>query len=202
MELFSLRLARPDELQELILIDDEASELYARAGLRIELSKDHAFTVAESARWADAIASGLAYVAVDAQDHPVGFAAVRLVDGNPYLDQLAVRPYAMRRGIGTALLRQAISWSGGRALWLTTYSHLAWNRPYYQRHGFAPVPDDTCGIELLAILEEQRAALPDPGKRIAMARFHSTSQATDRQPIQCQRCLNSDSCACETPLTA
>ena len=169
MESFSLRVARPDELQKLILIDDEASELYAQAGLRITLSKDHPFTVAESSRWAAAIARGLAHVAVDTQDQPIGFAAVGIVDGNPYLDQLAVCPRVMRRGIGTALLRHAISWSSGRTLWLTTYSHLPWNRPYYQRHGFVPMPDDACGAELLAILGEQRAALPDPGQRIAMA---------------------------------
>ena len=100
-----------------------------------------------------------------------------MAERDPYLDQLAVRPRAMRRGIGAALLRQAISWSGDRTLWLTTYSHLSWNGPYYQRHGFVPMPDDTCGVELLAILEEQRAVLPDPGKRIAMARFHSPSIA-------------------------
>lgn len=182
VEAFSLRVARADELRELIDIDDDASELYAQAGLGLELAKDHPFVIAESVRWADAIGRGLAQVAVDAQDRPVGFATVCLVDGNPYLDQLAVRPSAMRRGIGSALLRQAISWSGGRPLWLTTYSHLAWNGPYYQRHGFVSMPESACGAELLAILEEQRAALPDPGKRIAMARFDSTAPPAILKP--------------------
>ena len=174
---FTLRVARPDELPTLIDIDEVACDLYARAGLRLVLPADHPFVLGETARWADAIAKGLAHVAVDGDDRPVGFAAVCLVDGNPYLDQLAVRPSAMRRGIGSALLRQAISWSGRRTLWLTTYSHLEWNAPYYRRNGFVPMPESACGPELLAILEEQRAALPDPGKRIAMARFDSTTAA-------------------------
>ena len=171
----TLRAARPDELRTLIAIDEDACELYARAGLRIDLPADHPFVLGETARWADAIANGLAHVAVDSDDRPVGFAAVCLVDGNPYLDQLAVRPSAMRRGIGSALLRHAIAWSGDRTLWLTTYAHMAWNGPYYERNGFVRMPESACGPELLAILEEQRAALPEPGKRIAMARFHSTT---------------------------
>jgi GNAT superfamily N-acetyltransferase len=167
---FSLRLARADELPKLVAIDDEASELYAQAGLEIVLTKDHPFVVAESVRWARAIAQSLAHVAVDGQDEPIGFMTLGFVDGEPYLDQLAVRPSAMRRGIGSALLRQAFSWCAPRSLWLTTYSHLPWNRRYYERHGFVRVPEAECGPELRAILEEQRAALPDPGERIAMVR--------------------------------
>lgn len=174
MKSFSLRPARPDELHKLIAIDDAASELYAQAGLDLALTKDHPFVVAEAVRWAGAIEEGRAYVADDWQDEPIGFVTLRLVDGEPYVDQLAVHPHAMRRGIGAALLRQAIAWSADRALWLTTYAHLLWNKPYYRRHSFVSVPDSVCGAELRAILLEQRAALPDPDKRIAMVRAPSS----------------------------
>lgn len=170
MEPFSLRRARPDELQKLVEIDDEASELFVEAGFELAFDKSHPFVVAESVRWAEAIERGLAYVAVDQEDEPIGFATFRFVDGEPYIDQIAVRRNQMRRGVGTALLRQAISWSGDRPLWLTTYSHIPWNRPYYERHGFVSVPESACGAELRAILWEQRAALPEPDERIAMMR--------------------------------
>jgi GNAT superfamily N-acetyltransferase len=134
------------------------------------LEKDHPFVVAEANRWAIAIEDGLAQVAVDGDDRPIGFVALRCVDNQPYLDQLAVRRRYMRRGVGSALLHYAIAWSGSRRLWLTTYSHLPWNRPYYERHGFAHVPEDSCGPELRAILQTQRAALPDPEQRVAMMR--------------------------------
>lgn len=169
-EPFSLRLARADELPLLVAIDDEASELYARAGLEVALAKDHPFVVGESVRWAQAIARSLAHVAVDAEDEPIGFMTLRFVDGEPYVDQLAVRPNAMRRGVGSTLLRQAFSWCAPRSLWLTTYAHLSWNRSYYERHGFVLVPEGECGPELRAILDEQRTALPDPDERIAMVR--------------------------------
>tara|TARA_R110002073_G_scaffold137692_1_gene286812 strand:- start:955 stop:1488 length:534 start_codon:yes stop_codon:yes gene_type:complete len=171
---FSLRLAYSDELQKLIAIDDEASALYAEAGLKLDFEKDHPFVVAENFRWASAIEKGLAHVAVNRQDTPVGFATLGYVDGEPYLDQIAVLLSYMRRGVGTLLLNQAISWSGGRPLWLTTYSHLPWNRPYYERHGFVTEKDSECEAELCTVLQEQRAALPDPDQRIAMVRRGSS----------------------------
>lgn len=170
MESFSLRMSRPDELQKLVAIDDDAGELYVQAGLKFELEKDSPFVVAESVRWAVAIERGLAHVAVDHHDQPIGFVTLGVVDGEPYLDQIAVRRSIMRRGVGTLLLRHAILWSSNRPLWLTTYSHFPWNRPYYERHGFVVVSEEACGPELCNILREQREALPDPGQRIAMVR--------------------------------
>jgi len=167
---FQLRPARASELRAIVGIDEAASELYALAGLVVALGDDHPFVLAEVERWGRAIERGLAQVAVDAQDQLLGFMTLGFVDGAPYLDQLAVHPRAMRRGIGAALLRQAVLWSGPRDLWLTTYAHLSWNRPFYERHGFALVPEDRCGPELGRILESQRAALPDPEQRIAMVR--------------------------------
>lgn len=170
MDSFSLRIVRADELPALMEIDDEASELYLQAGLSLGLEKDHPFVVSESIRWAGAIEKGLAHVAVDIQDRPIGFISLRFVDSQPYLDQIAVRPSNMRRGVGTALLRKAIFWSAHRPLWLTTYSHLSWNRPYYERYGFVVVPESACGSELRSVLREQRGALPSPEQRVAMVR--------------------------------
>ena len=168
MDSFSLRKARADELQRLLGIDDEASELFTRAGLTFTTDANHPFSVAESARWAKAIEEQLAHVAVNHQDEPIGFVTLSFVDQEPYLDQISVLPGVMQRGIGTMLLRHAISWSNGRPLWLTTYSHLSWNKPFYERRGFTAVAEGTCGPELRAILQEQRAVLPDPHHRVAM----------------------------------
>lgn len=166
----TLRLARAGELDALVGIDDAASELYVRAGLVLSLGADHPFVLAESARWAQAIERELAHVAVDSNDVLLGFMTLGFVDDAPYLDQISVHPRAMRRGVGAALMQRAFTWSGERPLWLTTYSHLPWNQPYYERHGFTLVPEHDCGPELKRILELQRTALPDPERRVAMAR--------------------------------
>ena len=175
---FSLRPGRSDELHKLVEIDDKASRLYADAGIVIALAKEHPFVVAESLRWAEAIAHGHAQVAVNRQDEPIGFATFGFVDEEPYLDQIAVLPMSMRRGVGASLLAHTISWSQGRSLWLTTYAHLPWNGPYYERLGFTAINESECGPELCAILQEQRAVLPDPDQRIAMVRrINSTSKS-------------------------
>jgi hypothetical protein len=90
------------------------------------------------------------------------------------LDQIAVHPRSMRCGVGASLLHHAISWSDGRSLWLTTYAHLQWNRPYYEPYGFVVIDEGECGVEIRAILQEQRTALPHPKQRIAMVRRSAT----------------------------
>jgi GNAT superfamily N-acetyltransferase len=166
----SLRLARPSELPELVAIDDAAAGLYAQAGLAIDLHPTHPFVKAEVGSWRRALEAQLAHVAVDARDRPLGFITLGHVDGAPYLEQLSVHPRAMRRGIGAALLARAVAWSGVEPIWLTTYAHLEWNRPYYERHGFVVVAERACGPELQRILASQRDVLPRPEMRIAMAR--------------------------------
>jgi N-acetylglutamate synthase-like GNAT family acetyltransferase len=95
------------------------------------------------------------------------------LDGEPYLDQLAVRIAAMRQGLGRDLLARSADWGravGGSALWLTTYAHLSFNQPYYERHGFAVIAESACGAGIRHHLDEQRRNLPLPDQRVAMRR--------------------------------
>lgn len=169
----SLRLALPEEVDALVAIDDDATELYAQYGLAISLAADHPFVLAERARWQRATELQRAFIAIDDAGQALGFAALDQVDGEPYLDQLAVRTSAMRRGLGRRLLERSIAWAehaGGRGLWLTTYRHLPFNRPFYERLGFATVPERDAGPGICRHLEEQRRVLPEPAERIIMRR--------------------------------
>ena len=163
-----IRNAHPHELHMLVSIDDQASQLYAQAGLQLALEPDHPFVQAEVARWSLALEQQHVHVAIDDNNTPIGFIVLGYVDRQPYLDQIAVHPQHMRQGIGSKLLDVALCWSGRRRLWLTTYAHLPWNKPYYERHGFITVPPSECGSELCAIVQNQRSALPAPNQRIAM----------------------------------
>jgi GNAT superfamily N-acetyltransferase len=166
----SLRLARPSELTSIVAIDDAATILYAQAGVTIDLPPEHPFVRAEVERWTRGIAEDRLFVAVDDADVPMGFAAMDRVDELPYLDQLAVHPRHMRQSVGAALVRRAIEHAAGEPLWLTTYDHLPFNRPYYERLGFVRVPEAQCGRELGRILASQRQVLPLPELRVAMVR--------------------------------
>lgn len=162
-----LRVARQDELDEVVSIDDHANVLYTQTGIEVSLPADHPFVVAERARFREAIKHQRLHLA-ERDGRAVAFMALGIVDGLPYLDQLSVRSDSMRSGIGTQLVKLALSQSHPQPLWLTTYAHLAWNRPYYERFGFSVVPELQCGPELREILRLQRETLPDPHERVAM----------------------------------
>jgi GNAT superfamily N-acetyltransferase len=168
---FDIRLGVAAEIDTLSDIDLDAGALFERAGLYLNLPANHEFLIAEETRWLRSLMLGKTLVAVAPSGAPVGFAASGLLDGQPYLDQLSVRTQAMGRGIGSALLRATehrARQSGGRHLWLTTYGHLAWNRPFYERAGFIVVPESNCGPEILETLAFERRWLPRPADRVVM----------------------------------
>jgi GNAT superfamily N-acetyltransferase len=169
-----LRTARPSEVDLLGAIDDDAGALYAQFGLAFDLASDHPFVLAEQQRWQRSAALGRAFLAIDATDTPVGFAALDMIDGEPYLDQLSVRVASMRQGIGARLLARCAAWArdeAGTALWLTTYGHLPFNRPYYERHGYQVMPEAACGPGIRRRLAEERRHLPAPQWRVVMRRL-------------------------------
>jgi GNAT superfamily N-acetyltransferase len=165
-----IRIAAPDEVSLAFEIDDDATRLFLEHGLALDLAHDHPFVVDEHRRWREAAADGRMWLATEGEA-VLGFVTTMHVDGAPYIDQLAVRYAAMRRGVGRALLDRALAWAlPATEVWLTTYAHLAWNGPYYARHGFEVVPEAELGREMKAILAAQRGVLIDPEQRVAMRR--------------------------------
>ncbi|MEP7246281.1 MAG: GNAT family N-acetyltransferase [Gammaproteobacteria bacterium] len=167
----SMRFASISEIDALNDIDLDASVLFERAGLHMDFADDHEFAIAERQRWNAAVNAGTTLVAVDARDERIGFAAVGVLDGEPYLAQLSVRASCMRRGVGSALVGAAagmLSQAGARVLWLTTYGHLPWNRSFYERRGFEMIPADGWGPEMNRQLLLERRWLPRPDERVVM----------------------------------
>jgi GNAT superfamily N-acetyltransferase len=164
-----VRLALADEIDAIARIDHEAGSLFAQVGISLVMPDDHPFALAEREDWRRAARSSRLYIVDAADDRYAAFMVLDEVDGAPYLEQLSVRPLHMRKGIGSRLLEQAIAQSrSSGALWLMTYGHVPWNRPFYERAGFRVVPEAECGPELREIARLQRAALPDPEQRVAM----------------------------------
>jgi GNAT superfamily N-acetyltransferase len=173
-----IRPARNHEMPQLLSVDDDATRFYASIGFPLQLAGDAPFIVEEQARWARALANGRVFIAEDIADDgepvPVGVAVLDILDGEPYLDQLSVRMASMRRGVGTALIETAAAWARAQRasrLWLTTYGHLAHNRPFYERRGFELIAEAHCPPGVVHHLDAQRHALPAPEHRIAMCRL-------------------------------
>jgi GNAT superfamily N-acetyltransferase len=84
-------------------------------------------------------AAGRMWVATDDADEPVAYLLVQVIDGGAHIEQVSVHPRAARQGLGRALIESAASWArqrGLKALTLTTYRDVPWNRPHYERLGF------------------------------------------------------------------
>jgi GNAT superfamily N-acetyltransferase len=168
-----LRPAQSTELPLARDIDDDACLLYADAGVALELDDQHPFALSERACWADAAAAQRLLFACRGDGRAAGFSVVNMLDDHPHLDQVSVRRSAMRQGIGRMLVERAIRWSTREGeLWLTTYDHLAWNRPWYERLGFRRVPTAEHGPDLRRTLAAERAALPAPEQRVALRYRH------------------------------
>lgn len=167
------RAGNVDDLATLLEIDLDAGLLFERAGLYLDLPETHEFPVSERAHLRASLSAGLAIIAMDARGSALAFVALGRRDGSPYVEQISVRAEFTHRGIGSALLDLALRAADARnepAAWLTTYDHLPWNRPFYERHGFERLPEAECGPEIRAELEFQRRWLPLPAQRIAMRR--------------------------------
>ena len=171
----AIRPALRGELDLAVDIDRDACTAFVELdpALDVELPADHPYALTEVARWNDMLRAGQLFFACSGAGEPVGFAALCLVDGLPFLNQLSVRRAAMRHGIGRSLMTLAQRWSAPKGeLWLTTYGYVPWNAPWYERLGFTRVAESMWGPELRAIVESERGALPRPDERIAMVYRH------------------------------
>lgn len=99
------------------------------------------------------------WVALDSNSVPVGYGFVQFVDGVALLAQLDVHPDHGRKGLGTALIAKLANIAhqrGATALYLTTFTHVPWNAPFYARLGFVALTEAEQPPALRDILSEER----------------------------------------------
>jgi GNAT superfamily N-acetyltransferase len=108
-----------------------------------------------------------------ADDRPVAYLLVDVVDGEAHIEQVSVRPEHARRGIGRQLIEVARDRAVAHelpALSLTTYADVPWNGPYYARLGFEVVPPDRLAGGMRAIRATEAAEGLDAWPRVVMRR--------------------------------
>jgi GNAT superfamily N-acetyltransferase len=162
-----IREARPEDLPELREVERAAGQPFRDIGIAL-VADDEPPTVAELAPFA---ADGRAWVFADADDRPVAYLLVDVVDGEAHIDQVSVRPSYARRGIGRRLIEVAREWARGQglpALTLTTFAEVPWNGPYYARLGFEVVAPGELTEGLLAIRADEAARGLDAWPRVVM----------------------------------
>jgi GNAT superfamily N-acetyltransferase len=164
-----IRPPRRDELEALRSIERDAGSAFAAIGMA-EIAADEPLSVAELEGF---LASGRAWVAVDARDVPIAYLLNSVVDGWAHVDQVSVASAHAGRGLGAALIERlaAIALAEGRpGLSLTAFRDVPWNAPYYERLGFVVVEPADQGQELAALVAHEASSIPGDAPRVAMRR--------------------------------
>jgi GNAT superfamily N-acetyltransferase len=125
----------------------------------------------DASTFRQSISDGLLHVA--SRDHDLaGFTLALETGSDCHLEQMSVDPAFGRQGIGTELLRHLIILATARKLarvTLSTFTHLAWNGPFYERFGFARVADSDLTPALVEARKQEAAAGLDMTVRAIMA---------------------------------
>lgn len=164
-----IRLARVNDLPRLHDIEQDADARFASIGMAFVVDCPPATPEA----LADALADGRLAVAIVDADVPVGFALVEELDGRVHVEQISVHPDAAGHGLGAALLTWAENWGrarGHREASLRTYADVPWNAPWYERRGWAVLPDAEASEGLRALIAHEGALGLDAAPRVVMVR--------------------------------
>lgn len=89
-----------------------------------------------------------------------GFCLTGIVNDNIHLFEISVHPRYSRQGLGKALLTYVLaraSEDGYENVTLTTFVHLSWNGPFYQKNDFNRIPDENLSSALKDILDHERS---------------------------------------------
>jgi GNAT superfamily N-acetyltransferase len=161
-----LRPARDTDLSALQRIEREAAALFPAGVLPPELAASLPLEQLQAC-----LATSELWVADETAFGPVGFIAARTCGTSLHIVEMDVLPSRGRQGFGTRLLQHlcdAALQRGHTHVTLTTFAHIAWNAPFYARHGFAEVGDFGAFPHLAAGLQSERER--GLAGRVAMAR--------------------------------
>lgn len=163
-----IRPARPEDAAALPAIEHSAAQMFRQApGLEWLANGD----VMDQAAHERLIRQGTVWVAVAADDRPVGFLSAEPCADALHIWELSVHADWQRLGLAKQLLHSAATWAraqGWPALSLTTFADLPWNAPAYARQGFALL--HTPPPRLQALLDAEAAHGLPAARRVAMWR--------------------------------
>ena len=164
----AIRPGRAEDGEVLQEIERQAGERFREVGLEA-VADDEPPSLDTLAAYA---AAGRSWVAIDADNNtPVGYVLVDVVDGCAHIEQVSVRPDQQGVGVGRALVDRVRSWADEthrRAVTLTTFTDVPWNRPLYEHLGFRVMPEHDIGPQLRALRAEEAAHGLDPSTRVCM----------------------------------
>lgn len=157
MKNYAIRFAVSNDIPLLAAIERAAATIFPPGSIPDEIRDD----AVPPEVHLEALKNGMLFVAADEENKPVGYALLRNVEGIALLAQLDVLPEHGRRGIGTALVKRAaarIAELDFTDLYLTTFTHVPWNAPFYAKLGFVSPPAEHLPAAMRLILHAERVA--------------------------------------------
>ncbi len=98
------------------------------------------------------------------QGKATGFAIATILGPIAYLEELDVLPAFGQQGLGKALVLTVAQWAREKRfahLTLSTFTHIPWNAPFYEKLGFVALPKKNWESQLHEIyMLEQKIGLP------------------------------------------
>lgn len=164
-----IRAARAEELPRLQEIEVSAGAAFREIGMP-EVADDPPPRLDLLDRYRRA---GRAWVIAGAEDLPVAYAMLDVVDERIHVAQLSVHPDHARRGLGGQLLDRAGALAvaaGMSALTLITFRDVPWNAPYYARLGFRELSTEELAPGLAYLLATEAEHGFDLQQRVCMLR--------------------------------
>lgn len=162
---YIIRSAKPEHLPFLNDIELAAAALFPAGFLPEHILSE----CVPSDALACAMEKNMLFVAEAADGTPVGYAFLQTIEDHAFLAEIDVHPAHGQRGIGSALIRYAVESlrkTGWTELYLTTFAHIKWNAPFYEKLGFRTLDAKEQPLFIRNILlEEHRRGL---SSRVAM----------------------------------
>ena len=164
---YRIKLAESENLSDLKEIELAAAELFFDDDLPAALKLDNTdLDEIEKARQENRL-----WLVIDNVSNKIfGFALLTHEDNQIHIKEIDVHPTHGQKGLGTRLLHNIIEWAkdqGYQFITLTTFRHLPWNVPFYQKVGFKIAKQSELRGRLAELFEEEAKGL-DINNRVAM----------------------------------
>ena len=155
---YEIRPARPEEFALLPAIERSASRRFAAIVGLDDLPDDDELESQDII--ASAARCGAVFVAANRVE-PVGFLIAGFLDRSVFIYELAVLEEHGRRGLGSALVKEACEFARVEhqpGVTLSTFTDVPWNGPFYRQLGFSYLrhEDWTPGLHLIHLRERDK----------------------------------------------